>query len=69
MADILFEFIGEIIVELLWFGVYDRWKYLLMKRRKPWKRRVLQIICGVLTILFWAIIGIVVIKICEIVLP
>lgn len=69
IVEIIIEFLGEIVVELLWYSIYEPIRSVLMKCRKNWNTKVLKILCGILTILFWGCILFLGSKILEIVLP
>lgn len=69
MLDLLVEIIGEIVLEILWYSIYETWNLLLRKLPIQWNDKVLKVLCGILTIAFWLTIFIVAIIICEQVLP
>ena len=64
----LIEFLGEILVEGLACGTYGLMELFLDSLYKGWNKTLKKLLCVLLGIALWILIGYIVIKILEIIL-
>lgn len=64
----LVEILGEILVEGVAYGTYGLMELFLDRLYKGWNKTLKKLLCVLLGIAFWILIGYIVIKILEIIL-
>lgn len=64
----LVELLGEILVEGVAYGTYNLMEFILEWLYKGWNKTLKKILCVLMGIALWVLIGYIVIRILEIIL-